>query len=47
MPILLTFGDSNTHGTPPMTDRLTYARFDAQTLHRCAGLAAAPVSMSA
>lgn len=31
MPILLTFGDSNTHGTPPMTDRLTYARFDART----------------
>lgn len=31
MPVLLTFGDSNTHGTPPMVDRLTYARFDART----------------
>lgn len=27
MPTLLTFGDSNTHGSPPMTDRGTYARF--------------------
>lgn len=27
MPLLLTFGDSNTHGTPPMADRETYARF--------------------
>ena len=27
MPTILTFGDSNTHGTPPMDDRLTYARF--------------------
>lgn len=31
MPTLLTFGDSNTHGTPPMTDRLVYQRFDART----------------
>lgn len=31
MPILLAFGDSNTHGTPPLTDRGTYARFDART----------------
>lgn len=31
MPVLLTFGDSNTHGTPPMADRLTYARFDTAT----------------
>lgn len=30
MPTLLTFGDSNTHGTPPMTDRVTHARHDAQ-----------------
>ena len=26
MPTILTFGDSNTHGTPPMTDRLLRAR---------------------
>jgi len=31
MPTILTFGDSNTHGTPPMADRETYARFDAAT----------------
>ena len=31
MPVLLTFGDSNTHGTPPMSDRETYARFDSRT----------------
>lgn len=31
MPILLTFGDSNTHGTPPITERGVYARFDAAT----------------
>ena len=29
--VILTFGDSNTHGTPPMTDRITYARYDAAT----------------
>lgn len=28
---MLTFGDSNTHGTPPIVDRGIYARFDAQT----------------
>ena len=27
MPILLTFGDSNTHGTPPIVDRAEYRRF--------------------
>ncbi len=27
MPTLLTFGDSNTHGTPPMTDATSYHRF--------------------
>lgn len=26
MPTILTFGDSNTHGTPPMTDRVLRAR---------------------
>lgn len=31
MPILLTFGDSNTHGTPPITTRGVYARYDAAT----------------
>lgn len=31
MPILMTFGDSNTHGTPPITQRGIYARFDAAT----------------
>lgn len=31
MPVLLTFGDSNTHGTPPMTDRVSYARHDGRT----------------
>lgn len=31
MPVVLTFGDSNTHGTPPIVDRLVYARFDAAT----------------
>lgn len=31
MPVLLTFGDSNTHGTPPMTDRLLSRRYDSQT----------------
>jgi lysophospholipase L1-like esterase len=27
MPILLTFGDSNTHGTPPIVNRAEYHRF--------------------
>jgi lysophospholipase L1-like esterase len=31
MPTLLCFGDSNTHGTPPIVTRGVYARFDAQT----------------
>ncbi len=31
MTVLLTFGDSNTHGTPPITDVGVYARFDAAT----------------
>ena len=31
MPILMCFGDSNTHGTPPITERGIYARFDAAT----------------
>lgn len=29
MPVLLTFGDSNTHGTPPIIDRAEYRRFGA------------------
>lgn len=29
MPLLLTFGDSNTHGTPPIVDLDLYDRFDA------------------
>jgi lysophospholipase L1-like esterase len=29
MPILMTFGDSNTHGTPPIVTRGLYCRFDA------------------
>lgn len=31
MPILMTFGDSNTHGTPPIMTRGLYQRFDAAT----------------
>lgn len=31
MPVLMTFGDSNTHGTPPITDVGVYGRFDAAT----------------
>lgn len=31
MPTLLCFGDSNTHGTPPIVTRGLYARFDAAT----------------
>ena len=27
MPILMTYGDSNTHGTPPIVDRARYDRF--------------------
>uniref|UniRef100_A0AAN0NLC3 GDSL-type esterase/lipase family protein n=1 Tax=Yoonia rhodophyticola TaxID=3137370 RepID=A0AAN0NLC3_9RHOB len=26
---ILAYGDSNTHGTPPMTDRMVYARYGA------------------
>lgn len=29
MPTILTFGDSNTHGTPPISDRSLYARHPA------------------
>jgi lysophospholipase L1-like esterase len=29
MPVLLTFGDSNTHGTPPIVDLDVYDRYDA------------------
>lgn len=31
MPILMTYGDSNTHGTPPITVRGVYERYDAAT----------------
>ena len=31
MPVLLCFGDSNTHGTPPMRQKGEYRRFDAAT----------------
>lgn len=31
MPFLLTFGDSNTHGTPPIQERGPYFRFGPQT----------------
>lgn len=31
MPVLLTYGDSNTHGTPPIVDLDVYGRFDAAT----------------
>jgi len=31
MPILMTFGDSNTHGTPPIRVRGVYERFNAAT----------------
>jgi lysophospholipase L1-like esterase len=31
MPVVLTFGDSNTHGTPPIVDLAKYDRFDAAT----------------
>ena len=31
MPVLMCFGDSNTHGTPPIVDPGAYARFDAAT----------------
>lgn len=31
MPTLLTFGDSNTHGTPPIVTRGLYQRYDAAT----------------
>jgi lysophospholipase L1-like esterase len=32
---LLCFGDSNTHGSPPITERGVYARFDATTRWPC------------
>ena len=35
MTVLMTFGDSNTHGTPPITDVGVYARFDAATRWPC------------
>ena len=35
MTVLLTFGDSNTHGTPPITDIAVYNRFDAATRWPC------------
>ena len=31
MPVVMTFGDSNTHGTPPIVVPGKYARFDAAT----------------
>lgn len=31
MPVLLTYGDSNTHGTPPIVNRAEYHRFVAAT----------------
>jgi len=31
MPVLLAFGDSNTHGTPPIRDLAVYGRFDRTT----------------
>ena len=31
MPVVLTFGDSNTHGTPPIVDLGRYRRFDGKT----------------
>lgn len=31
MTVLMTFGDSNTHGTPPIVDLGAYRRFDAST----------------
>ena len=31
MTVLLTYGDSNTHGTPPILDLGEYRRFDAAT----------------
>jgi lysophospholipase L1-like esterase len=34
-PTLLCFGDSNTHGTPPIVDHGVYARFDSQTRWPC------------
>jgi lysophospholipase L1-like esterase len=30
VPVLMTFGDSNTHGTPPIVDRSQYHRFGAE-----------------
>lgn len=31
MPVLMTFGDSNTHGTPPITNRAEYRRYGRDT----------------
>lgn len=31
MPVLMTFGDSNTHGTPPISDRGLYQRYGRDT----------------
>jgi lysophospholipase L1-like esterase len=38
--VLMTFGDSNTHGTPPITDRLLYQRYDSATRWPCRAHAA-------
>jgi lysophospholipase L1-like esterase len=35
MPNLMCFGDSNTHGTPPIVTRGVYARFDTATRWTC------------
>ncbi len=35
MPTLLCFGDSNTHGTPPIVNRGVYARFDTAIRWPC------------
>lgn len=35
MPVVLTFGDSNTHGTPPIVDLGVYRRFDETTRWPC------------
>lgn len=46
MPNLMCFGDSNTHGTPPIVTRGVYARFDAQTRWPCvAARALAPTGI--
>jgi lysophospholipase L1-like esterase len=35
MPIIMAYGDSNIHGTPPITTRGVYARYDAGTRWPC------------